>query len=716
MSEAASGHVAVVIGSDAPELEIVAAHELSGYLEGCFGVRTVPSCGFSDQADTIFLIGSPSTNSHVARACSRRPFPQLGEQGFVLRTLRYQKRPAILIGGGSARATMWGVGELAERWGVRHLLHGDVFPSQRELWLPQLSYSREPVFPIRQWRAMNSHAIGPETWGLADYRSVLRQLARLKFNRIFIHIWPNQPFLHYCVDDIERNSATIFFGFRYPIDEGTVGKQVFGDCENFSNPDLPVTDSYEELAAAGRRLIEGIIDFATRLGMECGMNANLFEYPGEFAPALTSSVPSGHHLTRTVFPSDATDVDDPRLRRIATTVLETIVDTYPGITFLTLEMPEFRRWVKQYRRAWKALDRKYGIEGQRPLESVLEAASRRSEYPGGAERAVQEVKGDIVNLYFFDRLLNEDGGLAHAANSGLKIVWDSVAEELFPILPSISGPGWETLNFIDYAPSSIVKRLRVMSDLATEQLPATLTYTLHDDNVGFMPQLTLDSLHKISTQIRHFGWAGYSARYWQIGDHDPSIAYMAKVAWDPSTDPERICRDLAETICGPESVDDFLDVWREVQEATVTLEQHALGLAFPTPQMLMKHWIPEAFPEPVERVRSAYTRALAAAERALSKSAPRGREHARYWIGRLEFGIAYLDALENVRKAARMEAAGRIAESIRWGESAGECLRRAGEAHASVARDQSDRGAIAVLNRHGFRPLFAKIEQLRRLF
>ncbi len=92
---------------------------------------------------------------------------------------------------------MWGVGELAERWGVRHLLHGDVFPSQRELWLPQLSYSREPVFPIRQWRAMNSHAIGPETWGLADYRSVLRQLARLKFNRIFIHIWPNQPFLHY---------------------------------------------------------------------------------------------------------------------------------------------------------------------------------------------------------------------------------------------------------------------------------------------------------------------------------------------------------------------------------------------------------------------------------------------------------------------------------------------------------------------------------------
>ena len=50
------------------------------------------------------------------------------------------------------------------------------------------------------------------------------------------------------------------------------------------------------------------------------------------------------------------------------------------------------------------------------------------------------------------------------------------------------------------------------------------------------------------------------------------------------------------------------------------------------------------------------------------------------------------------------------------GESAGECLRRAGEAHASVARDQSDRGAIAVLNRHGFRPLFAKIEQLRRLF
>jgi hypothetical protein len=39
---------------------------------------------------------------------------------------------------------------------------------------------------------------------------------------------------------------------------------------------------------------------------------------------------------------------------------------------------------------------------QRSLDDVLTGAAQRTGYPGGADRALQEVKGDIVALYFYD--------------------------------------------------------------------------------------------------------------------------------------------------------------------------------------------------------------------------------------------------------------------------------------------------------------------------
>ena len=44
----------------------------------------------------------------------------------------------------------------------------------------------EPGLAVRQWRVVNDFANGPESWGMVDYRPVLDQLAKLKFNRILI--------------------------------------------------------------------------------------------------------------------------------------------------------------------------------------------------------------------------------------------------------------------------------------------------------------------------------------------------------------------------------------------------------------------------------------------------------------------------------------------------------------------------------------------------
>ena len=108
-----------------------------------------------------------------------------------------------------------------------------------------------------------------------------------------------------------------------------------------------------------------------------------------------------------------------------------------------------------------------------------------------------------------------------------------------------------------------------------------------------------------------------------------------------------------------------------------------------------------------------YGRALDSAARAGRKTSAQGSHYVKHWIGRLEFGIQYLDAVELVRNAAKAEAAGQIDEAIRQAEEGLAAARRSIEAQVRVARDQSDRGAVAVLNEHVYRPLRDKIADLR---
>ncbi len=228
-----------------------------------------------------------------------------------------------------------------------------------------------------------------------------------------------------------------------------------------------------------------------------------------------------------VVPGPKTTVDDPAVTELAIAVLRATVNTYPELDYILLGMPEHRQWVGEYERAWQTLDRKYRVSEKVQLADVLAAAAKRTGYPGGAERAVQEAKGDIVSLYFYDRLLTDLKALQGTRRPDVKIILNSAAEELFPILPRILPPGSETLNFVDYTPARILKRRDVLGQIPARELPTSLIYTLHDDNVGLVPQLATGSLHEITQELRRHGWAGFSTRYWLIGDHDPCVAYLS---------------------------------------------------------------------------------------------------------------------------------------------------------------------------------------------
>lgn len=701
-----------VVTVDAPsDLEQYAASELCSYLDKLFGITSAPGPRLPDEAEAAFIVGakgSVRTPDDLADQVAR-----LGDQGILLRTTQWQGLPAIILAGGSPRATLWAVYELAHRWGMRSLLHGDVLPPRRPFELPELNVALEPLLPVRQWRVVNDFPMGPESWGMDDYRPVLDQLAKMKFNRIFVSIYQYQPFFHFEVDGIKRSSADLWFDYHYPITDDMVGRELFGDEPEFWNPDLPMGAGYEEFVAAGVRHVRELMSYAKQRGMDVAISATLTEFPPEFAPLLPGAVDVCQLGAMGVVPGKDTPIDDPGLTKLATAVLQATVETYPQADFVALGTPEWRQWTGRHEPAWQALDRKYGVEKTVALEDVLAQARARTGYPGGAERALQEVQGDIVTLHFYDRLLSDVGVLQGTGQEDVKIILNSVSEELFPILPSVLPEGAEILAFVDYTPSRIVERREVLKNMPSGQVPMSLIYTLHDDNVGVLPQLMTAPLHELTLDLRQHGWAGFSTRYWMVADHDPCLAYLSRAAWDASLTPESAYRDQIAAASGPDAVADMLQAFDELGQVSELLEWEGLGLAFPVPGMMMKHWQPGETPQWLLEARAGYQRALDAASRALAATPEGRREYAEYWVGRLGFGVRYLEAIESMRRAATAESKDDAAGALRHGEAALKAAQDGLEQFASVVLDRSDLGALATMNEYVYRPLRAKLAELR---
>ncbi len=225
---------------------------------------------------------------------------------------------------------------------MRYLLHGDVLPELDAFHLPDVDIVMEPTLPVRQWRVINCFAWGPESWGMADYRLVLDQLAKLKFNRIFLSVWPWHPFVHYEVKGVKRGPATLWFNFHYPITDDMVGRHLFGDADEFWNPDLPREASYDEFMAAGEQLVHNLMDHVHRRGIECVIVATLTEFSPEFTSLLKDSQ-KAHQLSElTIVPSAETDIDNPALTELTAAVLQATVNTYLEADYVALGMPEFR--------------------------------------------------------------------------------------------------------------------------------------------------------------------------------------------------------------------------------------------------------------------------------------------------------------------------------------------------------------------------------------
>jgi hypothetical protein len=700
--------VDVVVGSNASDLERFAAKELCNYLAKLYEIHSTPARNASDSPDAVFLIGSPETNASVKKATQEKTFPKVSDQGIVLQRTEFAGHPALIVGGGSPRATLWAVYELVQRWGVRYLVDRDVFPESAGAFkVPDLNVVMEPVFRVRAHPSIQDYASSGESWGMADFRPLIDQLAKMKFSRLNVFAFGYQPDLDWQYGGIARSSAHLWYDCHFPITPDMTGRELFGDGKEFWNPDLPYNSSYKLMAAAGERQMHALIAYAHDRGLEAAVSAPTTDFPPEFAPLLKGEVKSGQ---LTIRPGPDTPVDDPGLFALSTAVLRATVNKYPEADIVDVGMPEETQWLGNYQHAWDSLDAKYGINQVRSLPDVLQSAEHRKgsmRWPG--KRGLDQAKADIVALAYYDRLLRNPDLLKDTLRPDMKFLYAEPAEELFPLLGKILPAGWEVSAMPENQPEHFLPRAEVLETLPTRQIPGTMDITLDDDVVGVVPQHRPAILHTLLQELQHRGWTGFTARERFPGDHDAVLAYLSQASWDSNATPDAVNQDLIGHICGQACTEDMVKAFHELESATLNVASNKIDFGYYVPGMLMKFWQPGPTPTYLVDVQSQYERALAAARRAQTESTPAGRWYPEYWVGRLEFALGYSQTAEAIGRAATAEAAHNSAECRKETENAIRILRQATESYVRVVRTRSDVGAIAELDEYGDRALKAKL-------
>ena len=396
----------IVTGPTPDPVTAFAAAELARYAGDLFGVAAVVGPRPAAATASVWLDGTGT-----GRAAPDDP------QSYLLRRF---SRPAggahLLAAGGSPAATLWAVYELVRGWGVQFLLHGDLLPdAPGPLRLPAVDRTCTPNLTTRCWRLINDFACGPESWGLEENRRFIDQLAKHAFNEILLSLWPWQSFVHYEFGGVAKRTGCSWFDFRYPLDEHTVGREVFGAATEFENPDLAGISDYRERHAAARRLAGGIIEHAAARGISTGMSLALLEYPLEFLPVIPGARVAHQLGEKTCVPGSEQAPDDPLLIELARTKLRAHLQCYPGVERLFLGFPEHREWLYRAEDAWQSLDRKYAISEVMSLDQALAAARRRTDLHGGAERQVTRVLGDIAMLRLIDCVLEDRSVLQRPA-------------------------------------------------------------------------------------------------------------------------------------------------------------------------------------------------------------------------------------------------------------------------------------------------------------
>lgn len=603
---------------------------------------------------------------HADIAADTGPLPALSDQGHLLRTVA---EDTIVLVGGSDQALAWAAYELLGCYGVQFTLQDDHLPTaQPQFYLPRIDRTFEPRMKLRSWRTLNVLPHGSEMWTLEQYVHTLDQLHKLKFNGVYLVVWPQHPFVDIQIDGLRRDSASLLFGLEYPIDQDTIGYQdLWADMPVLTNPAFADAKTYGQMLSIGRRLISGILDHARKLGLHVTTSVQPLEFPKEFSSLLEQSSISEQAGNQTC--TECGDLTNPGHMRLVEHVLRSHIDQLPGTDMFEIAMPEHPHAERGFEQCWQELDHLYGLERDYPLSALLDYARHNTMTVGGPGRAVREFKSAICQLHFFDRFFRHNDVVAYARNQGAELafsLWGG--EQILPFIDRVLHDHASLIATVDYTSTRVLGRLDKIEAVNTGRMDAYLILTLQDDNIGWMPQVSHHNADLLLTSIDTHKWNGYLTRQWPVSDLNATAAFLADRSWSQSVTPEASYRSYSKRVHGGQAQEYYLQAMQLLEQATAVLDQSFPSLLFPVPDnavieyALGKHppvtqaWPDEpAVPDLLKYVRVLYRQARRKFEQAQPHAArPQGRRDIAYWIARTTFAIDVLQSIEMLCDGTRL--------------------------------------------------------------
>lgn len=719
----------IVIGSRPPALVRQAASELADYARRLFGSKPRIAARARTIAGVTLLLDGRARG--------------LGPQTYALRPTG---RRTFRIEAGSPIACLWAVYHLAERWGVRYQLHGDILPDRPgPMTLPESDVVCAPDMALRCFRTYNDFANNECCWAAEDYRTLLDQLVKMRFNAILICVRPADPMVDMRFHGARQSTGACNFGWKPPIRPHHPGHDLFvasGDAARgvFANPELHGHDSFPEAAAAGRSYMRKVFRMAHARGMKCLVLASA----AEFAPAIRRKLLDRTRPRHKTKPAPITrirygiyqegpDVETGRCMSVGNPVfldamaanMQAHVDAFPDADAFFFSSTEFGGSGADFQRAWRALDRKYALSGIRSLEAVEAEARRHAE--GTPDRALLELRSDIVILYALDKLIHERGLDLSRSRRGAIVSPAGLAPELHRFLPRILPHGAPFFASYGYMPGHVATRTDTLRQEDPEAVRFMLTVSAEDDNIGMLPQMTGPAVHRIFEALRRAGAAGFLTRQWQHSNLLPTFHYMAHAAWEKGWTPERAYRHLHESVCGPRAAGHAVRACRRLERITTELHRKGFLVSFPVPNWITgfwRNWPKSHEPAALERIARACERTSDDLVKATRASLPAGRDMLVALERHTRHGVHYCRALAELGRA---RAAEDIAEQIMGNDrktfvadgwpggrfdrldaartavathtrNAEALMRQACATFAEGVRDRNDLGALATLN------------------
>ena len=677
----AAENISVVIGTNASEREKLAADECANQFKRLFDANVSIGTTSSNDHDRIVYLGNSTSHPFIAKYLENGR--ELSEQGILIKHDSNGDKGSLVICGGSDVATLWAVYELGHRLGIRYLLREDIYPASAKIsQLEAIDVVLGPGLKHRSWQMIGDSVLGSESWSLKEHQRLLGQLSKLKFNQILLSIRPWHPFVDYEFGGVKKQTAILWRGEQFPISRDAPGRTGLGSITQFENPDFAGVTAYDEITLRGIEHVKGIIDEAHRLGMTVAVSISPFEFPREFEKVIVGSKPVQGFGGLLVSPGRQQDHDDGALIKLVKTKIRAYINTYPTIDALNLNLPENSPWYADSEIAWTALQER--VTSAPEFEELLKQDDSAIT-PVDRQSEVRSLKSNVIAIMFLSELFQDGELLRRPDGEIVKLSLDGLHPSLEPFVS------------------------KLIPNATTNHQVMPLT----GDNCGVLSQSATKNIERSLMEFRKNASLGFSTASVMLAELDPTVYFLSRSAWEPKLTARQSHDDLFTTITGKQSISDRLWLgFGHIEKATELIDHHDQGFSLPDSNLLMKHHQPSPLPTWWDELNEAYSAAMVEFYRSHSGADPRSRNLLYYWAKRSEYVMSYLASVKALRNSAIAKSEGDMDLALEQMESAVEEMYNAIDTLGDVALDSSDRGLIAVLNAHAFKPLMAAYEKL----